>query len=102
MSRSSTKIRMTLFGKNRKFDAIKALDKQGVSIVKDIIKNVQPDERESGSSMEQLVEKSMDALAKGDQDAVRRMSEGFELKGKSILKRNETIKLYGCGLESSK
>ena len=38
---STTKIRMTLFGKNKRFDPNKLIQKQGVNIVKDIIRNAQ-------------------------------------------------------------
>ena len=53
----------------------------------------QPDEKDQGLSMEQAVENSMNSLLKGDSEEIRRMSEGSQWnRGKSMLKRSETIK----------
>ena len=87
---STTKIRTRLFGKQEKFDPNDMLNKEAVSIVKDLIKNVQPDERDQGLSMEAHVEKVITA---GDENEIRRMSDGaLWSRGKSQLKRSETIK----------
>ncbi len=87
---STTHIKFALFGKEDKFDPNAMLNKEAVSIVKDLIKNVQPDEREEGMSMEAHVEKVITA---GDENELRRMSDGaLWSRGKSQLKRSETIK----------
>ena len=56
----------------------------------------QADEKDDGITMEEAVEKSMDALVKGDSssEAYRRMSnESDWSKGKSMLKRKETMRV---------
>ncbi len=91
---SSTKIRMKLFGKTKAFDPEKFIKKKGVSIIKEMIKTVSPDERSAGISMQEAVESSMQELADNNPEAIRRMSEGGEWsRGKSMLKRSETIKV---------
>ena len=90
---STTKIRFALFGEKNKFDANDMLNKQAVNIVKEMIKNVQPDERDQGLSMEDAVEQSINKVIKGDENEIRRMSDGaLWSRGKSQLKRSETIK----------
>ena len=86
---STTKIRFAIFGKQDKFDPNDMLNKEAVSIIKDLIKNVQPDEKDQGFSMEAHVKK----VITGDESEIRRMSDGaLWSRGKSQLKRSETIK----------
>lgn len=89
---STTKIRVRKLGQKHKFDANALIDKQAVDIVKSLIKNVQPGQKDQ--TIEEAVEESMTALAQGDENELRRMSEGTELwnRGRSVLKRTETIK----------
>merc|ERR1719242_141587 len=93
---STTKL-APLFKPQKKFNVNDEIDKKGVEFVKSIIKNVQPDDRDDGINIEEAVEKSMIAIASGDADELRRMSEGTALtrRGSSTaaqLKRTETMK----------
>ena len=75
---STTKL-APLFKPQKKFNVNEEIDKKGVEFVKSIIKNVQPDDRDDGINIEEAVEKSMIAIASGDADELRRMSEGTAL-----------------------
>jgi hypothetical protein len=91
---ATTKIRMTTFGQQNTFDPNELINSKGVDIVKDIIRNIQPDDRQNGGlTIEEAVENSMNALAKGDDEEIRRMCEGGAnwSRGKSALKRKETM-----------
>ena len=59
-------------------------------------KSFQTDEKDDNRTMEEVVEKSMDALVKGDSNsqAYRRMSiESDWSKGESTINRNEAMKV---------
>ena len=80
---STTKL-APLFKPQKKFNVNDEIDKKGVEFVKSIIKNVQPDDRDDGINIEEAVEKSMIAIASGDADELRRMSEGTALTRRGI------------------
>ena len=80
---STTKL-APLFKPQKKFNVNEEIDKKGVEFVKSIIKNVQPDDRDDGINIEEAVEKSMIAIASGDADELRRMSEGTALTRRGI------------------
>ena len=82
---STTKL-APLFKPQKKFNVNEEIDKRGVEFVKSIIKNVQPDDRDDGITIEEAVEKSMIAIASGDADELRRMSEGTALTRRGTIK----------------
>lgn len=89
---ATTNIRLTLFGKRRKFNVDELVDKKGVDMVKNMIRTYKADEKETETTMEQAVENTLKALATGDDKEIRRVSDTSVLtSGKSALQRKQTV-----------